>query len=74
MLSLVIVTKLVCCTRIVRGQREEHEERTARRTTGGDSHRVDTKKGSIYTKRAIFNKKGSSLVEGASLTKRVVFH
>ena len=35
--------------RIVRGQREEHEERTARRTTGGeDSHRVDTKKGSIY--------------------------
>ena len=75
MSSLVSVTKLVCCTRIVRGQREEHEERTARRTPGGeDSHRVDTKKGSIYIKRAIFNKKGSSLVEGASLTKRVVFH
>ena len=30
-----IVTKLVICTRIARGQREVHEEWTARRTTGG---------------------------------------
>ena len=30
-----IVTKLVICTRIARGQREGHEEWTARRTTGG---------------------------------------
>ena len=30
-----IVTKLAICTRIARGQREVHEEWTARRTTGG---------------------------------------
>ena len=30
-----IVTKLVTCTRIARGQREGDEEWTARRTTGG---------------------------------------
>ena len=30
-----IGTKLVICTRIDRGQREGHEEWTARRTTGG---------------------------------------
>ena len=30
-----IVTKLVTCTRIARGQREGYEEWTARRTTGG---------------------------------------
>ena len=30
-----IVTKLVICTRIARGQREGHEEWTARRTMGG---------------------------------------
>ena len=32
-----IVTKLVICTRIARGQREVHEEWTARRTAGGAS-------------------------------------
>ena len=50
-----------------RGQRGgQREERTA---TGWILKRA------VYTfKEAIFNKKGSSVVEGGSLTKRVVFN
>ena len=72
---MVIVTKLVFCTRIVRGQREGHEEWTARRQREErTATMVDTKKGSIYIKRAFLIKRVVFKLKGSSLIERIVFN
>ena len=54
-----IVTKLVFCTRIVRGQREGHEEWTAWRTTGGaDSYKIVKLVGTIIRVHVLNKSRG----------------
>ena len=67
---MVIVTTLVFCTRIV-----GHEEWTARRQREErTATMVDTKKGSIYIKRAFLIKRVVFKLKGSSLIERVVLN